>query len=269
MQAGGDLAIMTVAGILAISQVQTMDQIALQNTAVTNAIQPAWQSAVAARAGLTNWQLIEFPLRTMVIVNLPQVGSSVNTQFVANGRTGAWCRYVGWDAQCFEIGGINNDQLMYGTSDGRVMLGESGGQDDGKSYTMTIFPSFTDVAKTDYGFPSLSQSSERKQTRMVRPRLITVGAVSPQVTMKIDYDEMIPTAPPAARQQLVGAAWGVAKWGVDVWPVTSISAQGWLPAFAVGSVLSPVIQATFDQIGTPSVQLTSIDVLFETGNLFG
>jgi hypothetical protein len=62
LQAGGDLAIMTTDGITAISQVQTVDQIALKNTSVTIAIQPAWQDAVRARQGLSGWQILEWPL---------------------------------------------------------------------------------------------------------------------------------------------------------------------------------------------------------------
>lgn len=270
LQAGGDLAVMTAAGILAISQIQTMDEIALQNTAVTNAIQPAWQKAVADRTGLAGWQILEWPLKTMVVVNLPQVPSSKNTQFMANGRTGAWARYVGWDAQCFEVGGMHLDQLLYGTSDGRVMQAETSGQDDGKTYTMTIFPSFSDMAKTDYGFPSLSQSAERKQIKMVRPRLQTFGSIFPQVTMRVDYDQSVPAFPPAAPPiPLSGAKWGTALWGIDTWPNTNVLSQGWLPAQAVGSVISPVVQVTFDQVTMPVVNLASTDVLFETGNLFG
>jgi hypothetical protein len=269
LQAGGDLAIMTTDGITAISQVQTTDQIALQNTSVTIAIGPAWKDAVQARLGLTGWQILEWPLKTMVIVNMPQTNSSVNTQFVGNGRTGAWCRYAGWNAQCFEVGGTNLDQLLYGTSDGRVMQGESGGFDDGKPYTMTIFPSFTDMAKTDYGFPSLSQSAERKQTKMVRPRLQTLGAITPQVTMKTDYDEAVPPPPGAVTSPLVGAKWGAGIWGIDVWPQATFLAQAWVPAFAIGTTLSPVIQVTFAQAATPQVNLTATDVLFETGSLFG
>jgi hypothetical protein len=134
---------------------------------------------------------------------------------------------------------------------------------------MTIFPSYSDMAKTDYNFASLSQSAERKQTKMARPRLVTFGAVSPQVTMKVDYDKTIPLPPAAAPQALTGAEWGVALWGVDVWPTTTVLAQGWLSAPAIGATISPVIQLTFDQIATPSVGLTNIDVLFETGNLLG
>lgn len=310
LQAGGDLAIMTTDGITAISQVQTTDQIALQNTSVTIAIQPAWQQAVQDRQGLVGWQILEWPLKTMVIVNMPQTTSSATpagggniltdtqgvpltdtqgvpltdvqqnrsssggpgggTQFIGNGRTGAWCRYVGWDAQCFEIGGAKLDQLLYGTSDGRVMQGETGGQDDGKTYTMTIFPSFTDMAKTDYGFPSLNQSATRKQTKMIRPRLQTFGNIAPQVTMRTDFDETIPSPPPApAVSLLTGAKWGIALWGIDVWPRSTQFVQSWLPAFAIGTTLSPVVQVTFDQVQMPVVQLTSIDVLFEAGSLFG
>jgi hypothetical protein len=269
LQAGGDLAIMSTEGISAISQVQITDEIALQNKSVTIAIQPAWQAAVIARTGLTGWQILEWPLRTMVIVNMPQTTSGPNTQFVGNGRTGAWCRYVGWDAQCFEVGGFRLDQLLYGTSDGRVMQAESGGFDDGKGYTMTVFPSFSDLAKTDYGFPSLSQSAERKQTKMVRPRIQTFGAIAPQVTMKVDYDESIPPPPAPSPASLIGVMWGVAKWGIDAWPQANFFSQAWLPAFAIGANISPVIQVTFGQVATPTVSLTSTDVLFETGSLFG
>jgi hypothetical protein len=58
LQAGGDLAIMTTDGITAISQVQTTDEIALQNTAVTIAIGPAWKDAVQARLGQVGWQIL-------------------------------------------------------------------------------------------------------------------------------------------------------------------------------------------------------------------
>jgi hypothetical protein len=270
LQAGGDLAIMTTTGIIPISQVQTVDEIALENTSPTIAILPAWQAAVQARSGLVGWQILEWPLRTMVVVNMPQTTSGPNTQFIGNGRTGAWCRYTGWDAQCFEIGGTNLDMLLYGTSNGRVMQGEFGGNDDGKTYTMTVFPSFTDMAKTDYGFPSLSQSSERKQTKMIRPRIQANTPVSPKVTMKVNYDQSVPVAPPPALPGPVsGAKWGVALWGVDVWPQTNFFSQIWLPALAVGSTISPVVQMTFGQTALPIVNLTSTDVLFETGNLFG
>jgi hypothetical protein len=270
LQAGGDLAIMTTTGLIAISQVQTVDEIALENTSPTIAILPAWQAAVQARSGLSGWQIVGWPLRTMVIINLPQTTTAPNTQFVGNGRTGAWCRYVGWDAQCFEVGGTNLDQLLFGTSNGRVMQGESGGFDDGKPYTMTIFPSFSDLAKTDYNFPSLSQSAERKQIKMIRPRLQTVGMISPQVTMRVDYDQSIPLPPAASFGGPPGPPlWGVAKWGVDVWPQTAFLAQSWLAAAALGTTLSPVVQITFGQTATPVVNLTSLDLLFETGNLLG
>jgi hypothetical protein len=62
---------------------------------------------------------------------------------------------------------------------------------------------------------------------------------------------------------------GIAKMGIDVWPQSRFLSQGWFPAFALGTTLSPVIQVTFKQLATPEVNLTATDVLFETGSLFG
>ena len=127
MQAGGDLGIMTEDGIVPMSKVETLDQAALQNVAVTAAIAPAWRSAVLARTGISGWSITIWPLQSMGIVCLPKTNAGDKTQFVANVRTGAWCQYVGWDANCFAV---MNNLLYFGTSDGRVMQAEVGGYDD-------------------------------------------------------------------------------------------------------------------------------------------
>lgn len=266
---GGDVSIMTQDGIVNVSTIGTTSQEALLNQAVTTAITPAWQAAVQARLGLPGWQIVDWPARTMVVVNLPQENANDKTQFVANARTGAWCEYIGWDAQCFAVGGPNLDSLFYGTSSGVVMQAETGGMDNGQSYTMTIFPSYNSLDKTDYGFPSLSQSAERKQIKMVRPRIQSNGMISPTVTIQTDFSITIPAFPPPGFGLFAGAEWGVAKWGVDVWPQTFAEYQTWVPAFGVGSTVAPVIQITFDSTFTPMVKHSSTDILFEAGNIFG
>jgi hypothetical protein len=269
LQAGGDLAIMTQDGIIPVSTIQNTDQIALQNQAVTRDIQPAWRDAVLARQGLTGWQIISWPNRSMAVVTLPHMNVADNTQFVANARTGAWCRYTGWDVQSMEVGGLSLEKLFYGTSDGRVMQAETGGQDDGKPYTMTVFPSYTDLSQTDFGYASLSQSASRKQLKMVRPRLQSNGAIAPKITVNTDFDISVPTFPPASTIGLAGALWGVALWGVDVWPQTFFEPAAWVPAFALGAVISPIMQITFQSTVRPDVRLTATDILFEVGSIFG
>lgn len=265
LQAGGDLAVMTQDGIIPVSAVQTTDQVALQNQAVTVYIQPAWRDAVIARAGLQGWQIINWAIKSMAIVVLPQKDSADKTLFVANGRTGAWCRYTGWDVRSMEAGGLLLDKLFYGTSDGRVMQAESGGQDDGKAYTSTIFHSFADLGQAgDSG-----SSSVRKQIRMARPRLKLNRNISLKLTVRTDFDTSIPLAPGAGAGPFPGVVWGTAKWGVDTWPQISVSRQVWLPAPAIGSVLAPVVQMSLKDIATPDIALTSTDLLFEQGSIFG
>jgi hypothetical protein len=266
---GGDVSIMTQDAILNVSTIGTASQEALENQSVSAAINPAWQAAVQARLGLSGWQVIDWPSRTMVIVNLPQINANDKTQFINNARTGAWCQYTGWDAQCFAVGGANLASLFYGTSSGVVMQAETSGQDNGKPYTMTIFPSYNALDKTDYGFPSLSQSAERKQIKMVRPRIQSNGALSPTVSIQTDFSVTIPPFPAPGFGLFAGAKWGVAKWGVDVWPGTFAEYQTWVPAFGIGSTVAPVIQVTFDSVLTPMVKHSSTDILFEAGNLFG
>jgi hypothetical protein len=272
---GGDVALLTEDGIVSLSSVQTLDQIALANQAVTLPIGPAFRDAVIARAGFPGWQMILWPLRSMAIVNMPQIGPP-NIQFVANARTGAWCRYSGWDANCFAVHGLSPSNLYYGTSDGRVMQAETGGMDDGLSYTSTIFLSYSDLATLDTsiaGTPTSSagQSVARKHVTMVRARFQTnIAAISPKITINVDFDTTIPTSPSPSGGLVAGALWGTAKWGVDVWPAASFTqSQTWIPVYADASQLAPIIQVSLKTVSTPDVRLTSVDILFEGGNIFG
>lgn len=256
-RAGGDLAIMTEDGIVPMSKVVTLDQIALQNAAVTLPIAPAWRQAVIDRAGLEGWQITIWPLESMGIINLPKLDAGDTTQFVANVRTGAWARYLGWDANCFAV---FDNNLYYGSSDGRVIRGEVGGADDGSTYTTTIFPSFNDLDK----------SIARKQTKMIRPNIAANFTLNPQITMKVDFDTDIPPAPGATTISSTGAVWDTAIWDVDVWPVELITQNRWSSAPGLGSVVSPVLQWTIsDSTTDPDVRLTAIDLLYETGNEIG
>ncbi|MEH2707096.1 hypothetical protein DXU06_20445 [Bradyrhizobium elkanii] len=256
MKAGGDIAVMTEDGIVPMSQVMTLDQIALQNVAVTKPIAPAWRNAVIARQGLPGWQIITWPLQSMAIINLPKATASDVTQFIANVRSGAWGRYVGWDANCFAV---YNNQLFYGTSDGRVMQAEVGGQDDGKNYTMTIFPSYTD----------LKSPANVKHVKMLRPRLQASYGVTPQVTVKVDFDTTSPLAPTASVPASSGALWDVALWDVAVWPPTLVDLSAWTDAEGFGAVVSPVLQLTLSTSITPDVRLNSTELLYEVGAPMG
>lgn len=256
-KAGGDLAIMTEDGIVPMSKVVTLDQVALQNAAVTKPIAPAWRQAVLNRGGISGWQITIWPLESMGVVNLPKLDAGDKTQFIANVRTGAWARYLGWDANCFAV---FNNALYYGASDGRVMRAEVGAADDGSNYTTTIFPSFTNIDKT----------ASRKQTKLMKPYLSANFSLSPQVTMRADFDTTIPEEPGATVISTSGAKWDVALWDVDVWPNELFGQTNWISTPAIGSVISPVLQWTVSEPSVdPDVRLTAMDIIYEDGNEIG
>jgi hypothetical protein len=257
LKAGGDIAIMTEDGIVPMSSVMTLDQIALQNVAVTKPIAPAWRDAVVARQGLSGWQIATWPLQSMGIINLPKTNVGDVTQFVANVRTGAWARYIGYDSNCFAV---YNNALYYGTSDGRVMQAETGGQDGGSAtYTMTIFPSYNDL-----GSPAIT-----KHVKMVRPRIQSAYPIVPQVTVKVDFDTTKPPQPTASSSAETGALWDTALWDVATWPAALNDLSFWTDAEGFGSMISPVIQLTLSTSVTPDVRLTQIEILYENGNPLG
>ncbi|MDN5006408.1 hypothetical protein ACFQZO_36970, partial [Bradyrhizobium sp. GCM10027634] len=217
------------------------DQIALQNVAVTKPIAPAWRDAVIARQGLNGWQITTWPLQSMGIVNLPKTNSGDTTQFIANVRTGAWARYLGWDANCFAV---YNNNLYYGTSDGRVMQAETGGQDDGKNYTWTVFPSYNDL-----GSPAVT-----KHIKMVRPRIQSAYPITPQISVKVDFDTTKPVPPGASAITSTGAVWDTAIWDTAIWPAALTDYSLWADAEGFGSVVSPVMQLTLSTSLTPDVR---------------
>jgi hypothetical protein len=193
----------------------------------------------------------------MGIINLPKTNVGDVTQFVANVRTGAWARYIGWDANCFAV---YNNALYYGTSDGRVMQAETGGQDGGSAnYTMTVFPSYNDL-----GTPAIT-----KHVKMVRPRIQSAYPVVPQVTVKVDFDTTKPPQPTASSSAATGALWDVALWDVAVWPAALNDLSFWTDAEGFGSMISPVIQLTLSSTVTPDVRLTQTEILYENGNPLG
>lgn len=264
MKAGGDLAVMTEDGIIALSTIMELDQLALQNQAVTKAIQPAWRDAVTARLGLSGWSITPWALETMIVVNLPQSNSADKQQFIANARSGAWSRYTGWDAQCFAVFGNN---LYYGTSDGRVMQAESGGQDDGQPYTGICMWSYTD----------LGTQARRKQIRMIRPILLTSLTTAPTFQILKDFSTNIGPAP-SASASLPGSGfqWDTAShgWDQDVWSTsasgtTLITSASWRSVNGYGTVLAPVMQISVSGTTAPDVRMTQIDLLYEPGEVFG
>ena len=257
MKAGGDLMVATEDGIVPMSKVEALDQVALQNIAVSQPIAPAWRQAVVARSNMTGWQIMAWSRESMGVISLPKEDAGDKTQFIVNTRTGAWSKYSGWDAYCFAV---FENGLFYGTSDGRVLNAEVGASDDGNNYTFTIFSSF------DY----LDGSMNRKQITMVRPFIQANFEFSPSISTRVDYDISLPNNPSAINIVPSGSAWDDATWDVDTWPPDLINQAYWQMSPALGSIAATIIQGTLSTASVdPDIRLTQTDVMYEQGNVHG
>jgi len=246
-KAGGDLAILTEDGIIPISEALQKDRAALQAVAITYPIEDAWKSAVANRTTSfpvtpTLWQS-----QALLMIGVP---GTLGIAYVANARTGAWCRFTGWDVRC---GTVANDRLYFGTNAGKVMRGQSGGNDDGVAYTAKYVPKFTDA-----GSPVVKVANHAGLT--------VKSAGSPNFVMTCFSDYAVGDYPVAT--SLVsesGDVWGTGVWGTFVWG--SGAAENaytvWKAVRASGYSLAPAVIVTANQTSLPAFEILATRLRYE------
>jgi hypothetical protein len=244
----GDVYVITDSGIAPMSQSILTAQVTIKSD-VTDKIQPAVSAAVQAARTSFGWQLIPYPANNMLIVNVP---STVNYQFVMNTITGAWCRFYGWNAFCWEAQGNN---IYYG-SVGAIYKAWNGVTDHGASIVAESIPAFN----------SFGNSSRIKKFNACRPILITDGSPSLYGDINVDFDTSAPTGtlsyiPPAS-----GMVWGSMVWGAMTWGGLSIVQRDW--QFVGGYGYWGAFHFKVQNNGS-NVSWASIDYLLEAGGIIG
>jgi hypothetical protein len=244
-KAGGDLAILTEDGIIPVSEALRKDRAALQAVAITYPIEDAWKDAVANRSAAypitpTLWQS-----QALLMIGIP--GSLA---LVANARTGAWCRYTGWDVRC---GGVADDRLYFGTNGGKVMRGQASGNDDGMAYSGLYVPKFTTAGV-----------SGRKVANHAG---ITVKAEqNPNFRMAAFSDYGIGTYPTTTPLEgLTGDVWGTGVWGTFVWggDADEFTFTVWKTVRASGYSVAPVVVVMSNQTGVPVFEILATRLRYE------
>lgn len=126
---GPDLLVMTRDGYIPLSQNLTAAK------AKTASISDKINSEVARMAQLYSvnygWEFIHYAKGTRILFNIPISSTEVH-QHVVNTKTGAWCRFKGYNAKTW---GIYNSELYFGGAGGIVYKADDGYQDDGAVIT--------------------------------------------------------------------------------------------------------------------------------------
>lgn len=196
------------------------------------------------------WQLQQFPLVGMLIVNVPETENGVAHQYVMNTINGAWARYTGIAANCFEY---ISDKLYFGGNAGVVYRAETGYTDNGKP--------ITSIAQQAYTF--LGDSGAPKRFTALRPITKTATNVTLTMDISVDFDARTPTSQPS-----LGTTGGALMWPFpwpSAWSNTVLNSRRLQFASGVGYAVSVVATATTN--GAP-LSWQATDILYERGSGF-
>jgi hypothetical protein len=205
MRAGGDLLIGTQEGLVPISMSVSKDAAQLSLGSVSQAIEPSWSREADQRQSFP-WEIAKWPKMNLALVSLPTSSEEPADVycFVVNLETGAWARYTGWDTRCVAI---FNDQLYFGTRDGRIMQAEIGGDDDGDPYYPVCV----------YNWDALGALGYSKTIIQARATFVTSTDILPDLSVSTDYIVDLPTKPNAPVQTGVPSLWDVGRWDQAIW----------------------------------------------------
>jgi roadblock/LC7 domain-containing protein len=250
---GGDIAVVCIDGVVPLSKAMVVERGAALTVAITANIQPLLNSDARNFSDLFGWQLISYPRGTRAILNVPQLENETAIQYVMNTVSGAWCRFTGMNANCWEI---FQDRVFFGGNDGVVMEADRGGDDNGEVISTDVSCAFNDC-----------QEQRQKLFVMARPFIVSDGDVAPGIAINVDFrnNALVDTQPVSIDG---GAEWDEAEWDVDEWPIEENLLADWVGLAAMeGNTVSIRMAVAAQSSGTGDVilQLLAFQILFIPG----
>lgn len=199
----GDLAVICQDGVLPLSQALITDRAASLNASITKLIQPVMNQSARDWGSNYGWQLTGYPKGTAAILNVPVAEGFEQRQYVMNTVTGAWCRYLGQNANWFEV---FKDRLFFGGNDGRVYEADAAG--------LGVSGQLQADVRTAFNY--CGRKGQLKRWTMCRPLLVTDGQIEPSLTINVDFAD---AALPVAAQSVVptAAIYGQAIYGQAIY----------------------------------------------------
>lgn len=246
---GSDLMLITIQGVIPLSQALPFDPAATRSVALTNRIQNAMMLAAQSYVNNFGWELVSFPQQGLILLNIPQSEGATQVQYVMNALTGAWTTFNGWNANCFET---FNDSLYFGDNDGNVNLAYAGGLD-------LVSPIRADVK---CAFNYLDEPGRLKNAGMIRPFLVADGTLTPTIQIDVDFADSSPSAPVTVLTP-TGALWDSSLWDAATWSVGAAPVINWLSSTALGTALA--VRMVVNLAGGGSATAVAQDSVFDVG----
>ena len=202
MEAGGDVLIGVLTGLIPMSQAFNKDRVALQSFAVSQPIEDLWLEESLRRA--FDWQIKHWPDKHLAYVSFPHVDGLPDRIFVVNTLTGGWSTHSGWAATCW---GMNGAAMQFGSTDGKVFAAELGGDDDGEPFLASYLGTFQ----------SLGDHSQTKSAKMAAAQFLGSVPIKAKLFVNSDYDFEIPIPVVATVGDATTSNWDSGIWGTAIW----------------------------------------------------
>ncbi len=254
---GSDLGIITLDGVLPLSQIVAYDKAALIGASITKNIRQAITESMRLAKNNFGWQLHSYPRNTMAILNVPLIEGDGQEQYVMNTITGAWGRFQGQYANTWEV---FHDLAYFGDNDGVVRLADVSGGDENQTLEADMQPAFN-----YYG-----DRGREKQWTTIRPNITIANTfpVSPQMGVNVDFGTKAVLAPIDFSSEDGLAIWNVSLWNVAIWP-GNVNTLNWATVNALGYCASIRVTVSIpwtpDRINPQDLRINSFDVLMVQG----
>lgn len=253
---GGDLGVITLDGVLPLSQVLAYDKAALIGASITKNIRQAITQAVRTGKDFFGWQLHSYPRNTMAILNVPTIENSTQQQYVMNTVTGAWGQFEGQNGSCWEV---FHDKPYFGGNDGVVREADVSGGDENQTLTASLLQAFN----------YFGSRGQLKQFTTIRPN-ITIDAnypVQPMLGINIDFASNA-TLDPIELANDNAALWNSAIWDAAIWSGNIIDTN-WATVSGLGYCAAVTMTVSIpwsENVRTPrDLQINGFDVLMKKG----
>lgn len=249
-QSGGDLAMLTVDGVVSLLSSLQLDRSESARVSASDKISTLFAQAVQDYRSNYGWQVMVYPEGRRLIVNVP-VSSTTAIQYVMNTLSGAWCRYTAHNAACWAtVGG----SLYFGAQAGGVVYRANNGRTDaGAAIPYRLKTAFNAFGSAD----------RLKRFTLLRPLVSASSAPDAAFGINVDYGDTPATNIPLTTQG--GSVWGTAVWGAATWGGLSVY-RPWISVGRLGYVGAIRMEGLASGL---AMQISAFDVVFEPASALG
>jgi hypothetical protein len=247
MDLGGDVTIICEDGLAPLSA-SLMSVTVNNKEMITDKIQHVISEYVTNFGSVQGWETQLYPRENMLIINIP-LSTSESVQVAMNTISGAWSRFLGWNARTFELHG---DQLFYGGQNGiyKAYYGET---DFGNNINFEALQSFN----------YFGTKTQLKHVKMARPIIMTNGSPSFALGINVDFDTAAPMGNPTFAPIPYGI-WDSATWDNSFWGGGDQVKRDWQSVFGLGYCFAAHIKGAASNI---NISWNSTDYVLENGGV--